>query len=75
MSVKKHIPSLFKIYSFYKERPQELLDETDVDSYLYLNIFDLSQPQHRIVRVSRGSNKKLFAIKLFQFCDLKTQQR
>ena len=75
MSVKKHIPSLCKIYSFYKERPQELLDETDVDSYLYLNIFDLSQPQHRIVRLSRGSNKKLLAIKLFQFCDLKTQQR
>ena len=28
-----------------------------------------------MVRVSRGSNKKSFAIKLFQFCDLKTQQR
>ena len=46
-----------------------------VDSYFYHNIFDLSQSQHRIVRVSRGSNKKSFAIELFQFCDLKTQQR
>ena len=27
------------------------------------------------MRVSRGSNKKSFAIKLFQFCNLKTQQR
>ena len=27
------------------------------------------------MRVSRGSNKKSFAVKLFQFCDLKTQQR
>ena len=27
------------------------------------------------MRVSRGSNKNSFAIKLFQFCDLKTQQR
>ena len=27
------------------------------------------------MRVSRGCNKKSFAIKLFQFCDLKTQQR
>ena len=27
------------------------------------------------MRVSRGSNKKSFAIKLFQFCDLKTRQR
>ena len=26
------------------------------------------------MRVSRGSNKKSFVIKLFQFCDLKTQQ-
>ena len=27
------------------------------------------------MRVIRGSNKKSFAIELFQFCDLKTQQR
>ena len=72
MSVKKQIPSLFKLYSFYEEIPEVFLDETDVDSYFYHNIFDISQSQHRIVRVSRGSNKKLFAIKLFQFCDLKT---
>ena len=51
------------------------MDGIDVDSYFYHNNFDLSQSQHRIVRVSRGSNKKLFAIKLFQFCGLKTQQR
>ena len=75
MSVKKQIPSLCKLYSFYEEIPEEFLDETDVDSYFYQNIFDISQSQHRIVRVSRGSNKKSFAIKLFQFCDLKTQQR
>ena len=53
----------------------EFLDETDVDSYFYHNIFDISQSQRRRVRVSRDSNKKSFAIKLFQFCDLKTQQR
>ena len=75
MSVKKQIPSLCKLYSFYEEIPEEFLDETDVDSYFYHNIFDISQSQHRIVRVSRGSNKNSFAIKLFQFCDLKTQQR
>ena len=50
------------------------MDESDADSYFYHNIFDISQSQHRIVRVGRGSNKKSFAIKLFQFCDLKTQQ-
>ena len=52
-----------------------VLDETDVDSYFYRNVFDISQSEHRIVRVSRGFNKKSFAIKLCQFCDLKTQQR
>ena len=75
MSVKKQIPSLCKLYSFYEEKPEEFLDETDIDSYFYHNTFDISQSQHRIVRVGRGSNKKSFAIKLFQFCDLKTQQR
>ena len=75
MSVKKQIPSLCKLYSFYEEIPEKCLDETDVDSYFYLNIFDISQSQHPIVRVSKGSNKILFAIKLFQFFDLKTQQR
>ena len=75
MPVKKQIPGLCKLYPFYEEIPKEFLDETDVDSYFYHNIFELSLSQHRIVRVSGGSNKKSFAIKLFQFCDLKTQQR
>ena len=75
MSVRKQIPSLCKLYSFYEEIPEEFLDETDVHSYFYHNIFDISQYQNRTVRVSRGSSKKSFAIKLFQFCDLKTQQR
>ena len=72
MYVKKQNPSLCKLYSFYEERPEDSSDETDVDRYFYHNIFDICQSQHRIVRVSRGANKKSFAIKLFQFCDLKT---
>ena len=75
MSVKKQIPSLCKVYSFYEEIPEEFLDKTDTDSYSYHNNFEISQSQHRIVRGSSGSNKKSFAIKLFEFCDLKTQQR
>ena len=75
MSVKKQIPSSCKLFSFYEEIPEVFLDETDVDSYFYHTIFDISQSQHRIVRVSRVSNKRSFAIKLFQFCDLKAQQR
>ena len=48
------------------------MDETDVDSYFYHNI---SQSHHRIVRVSKGSNKMSFAFKVFKFCDSKLQQR
>ena len=55
MSVKKQIPDLCKLYSFYEEIPEAFLDETDVDSYFYHNIFDTSQSQHRILRVSRSS--------------------
>ena len=72
MSVKKQFLSLCKLY---KEGSEELLEKTDVDKYFYHNFFDISQSQHRIVRVGRGSNKKSFAIKLFQFCDLNTRQR
>ena len=75
MSVKKQSPILCKLSSLYEEKPDEFLDATDVDNYFHHNIFDVSLSKHRIVRVSRGSNKKSFAIKLFQFCDLKTQQR
>ena len=53
---------------------EEFLEETEVDSYCYYKIFDISPSQHWIARVSRGS-KKTFRIKLYQFCDLKTQQR
>ena len=51
------------------------MDETDVDSCFYHTFFDLSESQHRMVRVSRGSSKESFAIKLFELCDLKTQLR
>ena len=75
MSTKKQISSLCKLYSINEEIPGELLDETDVDSYIYHNISDISQSHHRIVRVSKGSNKKSFAFKVFHFCDSKLQQR
>ena len=75
LSVKKQILSLCKLFSFYEIKPEDYLDKTDVDSYFYYNIFDISQSQPRIVRVKMGSNKKSFAVKLFQFCDLETQQR
>ena len=75
MSTKKQISSLFKLYSIYEEIPEEFLDETDIDSYFFHNILDISQSHNRIVRVSKGSNKKSFAFKVFQYCDSKLQQR
>ena len=75
MSTKKQISSLCKLYSVYEEIPEEFLDETDVDSYFYHNILDISQSHNRIVRVSKGSNQKSFAFKVFHFCDSKLQQR
>ena len=75
MSTKKQISSLCKLYSVYEEIPEEFLDETDVDSYFSHNILIISQSHHRIFRVSKGSNKKAFAFKVFHFCDSKIQQR
>ena len=59
----------------YEEIREEFLDKTDVDSYFYHNILDISQSHHQIVRVSKGSNRKSFAFKVFQFCDSKLHQR
>ena len=75
MFTRKQISSLCELYSVYEEIPEEFLDETDVDSYFYHNILDISQSHHRLVRGSKGSNKKSFAFKVFQFCDSKLQQQ
>ena len=75
MSIKKQIQSLSKLYKIYEEVPESFLDETDVDSYFHHDILDIAMIDNRIVRVSKGSNQKIFAWKLFQFCKLKNQQR
>ena len=74
MSTKKQISNLCKLYSVYEEIPEEILDETDVDSYPHHNILNNSQSHHTIVQVSKRSNKKSFAFKMFHFCDSKLQQ-
>ena len=61
MNFKEQIPSLSKFHSFYEEKPEEFLDETDIGCYSQINIFDISQSQQRIVQVSGGSNNKTFA--------------
>ena len=66
MSNKKQFSSSCKLFSKYEEIPEELLDETDVDSYFYHNNLDFSQSHHRIIWVSKGSRtKKLLHSKCF----------
>ena len=59
MSLKKQIPSLSKLYTIYEQVSESFLDEADVDSYFYHNISDLAVVDNRIVRVGKGSNKKI----------------
>ena len=75
MSVKKQIPRLSNIYTIYKEVPESFLDQTDVDSFFTIICWTFPRIDTRTVRVRKGSNKKFFAFKLFQFCNLKNQLR
>ena len=59
------------MYTIYEEVPESFLEETDVDSFFYHNILDFALMDDRIVRVSKDSNQKTFAFKVFQFCILK----
>ena len=68
------ISSMCKFYSVYEEK-EDFLDETDVDSYFCYYISDISESHHRLFRVSKGSNKKFFEFKMFDFCDSELQQR
>ena len=67
MSTKMQICSLCNFYAVYEEIPEELLDETDVDSYFYHNILDISQSHHRIVRVRKVKTKFFLHSKCFIF--------
>ena len=64
-----------QIVYILRRSTRKFLNETDVYSYFYHNILDLALIDNRIVRVSKVSNKQFFAFKLFQFCNLKNQQR
>ena len=63
------------MYTIYEEVPESLLDKTDVERYFCHNILNIALIDNRTLRVSKESNKKHFAFKLFQFCNLKNQQR
>ena len=75
MSEMKQILSLRNLYTIYEDVPGSFVNESDVDSSFYHNILDFALIDYRIVRVNKGSSNKIFAFKLFQFCNLKDQQR
>ena len=55
MSVKEQSPFLWEPYLFYKEIPEEFLNETEVDKCFYPNISHISESQHRIARFGKRS--------------------
>ena len=59
------------LFFLYEGIPVEFLDAIDVGNCFLPQEFYISQSQHQIVRVSKGSNKKSFTFKLFKFCKLK----
>ena len=62
MYTKKQISSLCKLYSVYEEIPEEFLDETDVDSYFFHNILDISQLAKDPTKSLLHSKSFIFAI-------------
>ena len=74
MPIKNQLPTLFKHYSIYKEIPEDLLDETDIDSYFYHSISNITKKQNNLVRLSKTSNENSFKFKVFKF-DCSTIQR
>ena len=66
MSTKKQISSLCNLYSVYEEIPEEYLDETDLDSYFYHNILDIS-PTNEFFELAKDPIKIPLHIKCFVF--------
>ena len=62
MSVKNYMPSLSQLFSIWEEKSKEFSDEIDVDSYFYHNVFDISQSQHRLARVTKRLQQKTSCI-------------
>ena len=56
-----------KLYSVYEEIPEEILDETDVDSYFYHNILDISQSTTEQCELAKDPTKTLLHSKRFIF--------
>ena len=69
--MRKQTSSLSKLYTIYEEVPESFSDETVVDCCFYHKILDIALIVNRIVRNSKGSNKKLLLLNYFSFATLK----
>ena len=67
MSTKKQISSLCKLYSVYEERPEEILDETDVDSYFITTFWTFHSPITDLFELAKDPTKSLWHSKCFIF--------
>ena len=68
MSTKKHLSFLDLLYKKKEKIPCDfLIDEIDVDSYLFLNFLDVCVVQNRVPRLSKG----LFSKVLYSFISLR----
>lgn len=66
---------LRKLYTIHENLPStEIPDDTDVDFYFFDKILDVCTNDKRLIRISKGPLKNLYAIKKFQFCDRISQQ-
>ena len=75
MSIKKQSPSLSKLHTIYEEVPESFWTKRTLIVFFTIISWEIALIDYRIVRLTNGSNKKNFTFKLFQFCNLKNQQR
>ena len=75
MFVKRQVLNWWKLWSLYEDKPVEISKELDVDRYFNQNFFDISQSQHWLAQISKGSNKNSCTVKFLHFWDLNTQRR
>ena len=75
ISIRNQPSTLSKLYSIWEEVPKNFLDVTDIDSYFYHSILDISTVKTRLVCLSKASNKSSSTFEVFTIHSSKLQQR
>ena len=67
MSIKKHL-NFHEFFYKKKNNPCDfLIDEIDIDSYIFHNFLDVYVIQNRVLRLSKGLFRETYSIKEFIF--------